>query len=342
MIRRKQTPEKNEAAKREKEHFNFSIFTFRSRIKGGFACRKLAKLEPQVNLLWNDCNATLYDAIRNHRKWISQTHFQGLVKGTSKELDINSQMIQAIRTKYVTRRIQFKKRKLRWRRRGSRNFLGRIRFNEQIASLERSEIYYKGEYYKFGNSWNSRNSHQRKIKRKVKSGSLSQDARSHWYPNVTCKVLVLKNKYTVELVGINVGVKTSALLIDGAVIENNSAHRANKKRQVKDIHASIQNRRKDSLHKETTKVGKKCHSAFVGDVSGKFVQSRNGKSSADENFSTIICSHCFEKIGPSGLSDLEVRGSICSECQSRHDQGINAAKSILRFGRESLRVANAA
>ena len=110
---------------------------------------------------------------------------------------------------------------------------------------------------------------------------------------------------------------------------------------------------------------KKYHTVFVGDVSGKFVQSGNGKSSTDasigvirdllkykamrhsgncyevnENSSTATCSACHNKTGPSGLSGLGVREWTCSECHAHHDdRDINASKNILRFGRESLRAA---
>ncbi len=152
------------------------------------------------------------------------------------------------------------------------------------------------------------------------------------------------------------------------MIENKAEFRGlEKKKQSKKIHAKIKNKRKDFLHKETTKIAKKYHSVFVGDVSGKFVQSGNGKSSTDasigvirdflkykairrsghyyevnENSSTITCSHCHKKTGPSGLSGLGVREWICSECHVHHDRDINAALNILRVGRDSLRAAKAA
>ena len=99
----------------------------------------------------------------------------------------------------------------------------------------------------------------------------------------------------------------------------------------------------------------------VGDVSGKFVQSGNGKSSTDasigvirdllkykairhsgycievnENSSTVTCSACHKKTGPSGLSGLGIREWICSECGTAHDRDINAAKNILAAGHRRL------
>lgn len=55
----------------------------------------------------------------------------------------------------------------------------------------------------------------------------------------------------------------------------------------------------------------------------------------NEMFSTVTCSTCFERTGPSGLSALGVREWIC-KCGAVHDRDVNAAKNILRFGRESL------
>ena len=213
---------------------------------------------------------------------------------------------------------------------------------------------------------------------RILTGSFSQDAQGHWYVNLACEVAKLDHRHQAQEVGIDLGLKTSAVLSDGIVIENRSefkkleeklgkAQRARKKKQGKRIHAKIKNKRRDFLHKETTKIARKYHTVFVGDVSGKFVQSGNGKSSTDasigvirdllkykaikhsgycyevsENSSTVTCSICHKRTGPSGLSGLGVREWTCSECHAHHDRDMNAAKNILRFGRESLRAAKAA
>jgi len=52
----------------------------------------------------------------------------------------------------------------------------------------------------------------------------------------------------------------------------------------------------------------------------------------NEMFSTITCSVCGSRSGPSGLSDLGVRNWICSSCGTQHDRDINAAKNILNVG----------
>ncbi|MBF0208113.1 MAG: transposase [Oligoflexia bacterium] len=39
---------------------------------------------------------------------------------------------------------------------------------------------------------------------------------------------------------------------------------------------------------------------------------------------------------PKGLKSLAVREYVCSGCGVRHDRDINAARNILRIGRDSL------
>jgi len=362
---------KRKMAKRKEKDPNQVTTTLRYRIKDASEMNRLDGLARAVNFVWNYCNETSYNAIRNHGKFLSEFDLQALTTGSGKELGISSVTVQAICKEYVTRRTQFKKRKLRWRTsRGSKRSLGWIPFKTNAIQVEGNKVYYLSHGYKI---WLSR-----PIEGRILSGSFSQDVQSHWYVNLACEVSKIDHKHTVEEVGIDLGLKTSAVLSDGTVIDNTAEYRkleeklgktqrVNKKKQAKKIHARIRNKRRDFLHKETTKIAKKYHTVFVGDVSGKFVQSGNGKSSSDasigvirdllkykairhsgycfevnESSSTVTCSHCHKKTGPSGLSDLGVREWTCSECHAHHDRDVNAAKNILRFGRESLRATKVA
>ena len=77
--------------------------------------------------------------------------------------------------------------------------------------------------------------------------------------NLACEVSKIENQHSVEDVGIDLGLKTSAVLSDGTLIENQSefkklqeqlgkAQRAKKKNQAKKLHAKIKNKRRDYLH----------------------------------------------------------------------------------------------
>jgi transposase len=57
--------------------------------------------------------------------------------------------------------------------------------------------------------------------------------------------------------------------------------RSAKKRRTQAIHAKITNSRKHFLHKETTKIADVYGFMCVGNVSGRWLQATNGKSSAD-------------------------------------------------------------
>ncbi len=363
-------PKRKMAAKMPKDP-NVVTTTLRYRIKDASKRVLLDQLARSVNFVWNYCNETSFNAIRNHGKWLSAIDLKNLTSGSAKELGISSVTVQAICEEYAIRRIQFKKRKLRWRiSQGSKRSLGWIPFKANSIQVKGDRVTYLGKEFRI---WLSR-----PIEGRILAGSFSQDAQGHWYVNLACEVARIAHRHEVEDVGIDLGLKTSAVLSDGAVIENQAqykklevklgkAQRAKKKRQAKKIHAKIKNKRRDFLHKETTKIARKYHTVFVGDVSGKFVQSGNGKSSTDasigvirdllkykamrhsgycfevsENSSTVTCSICHKRTGPIGLSGLGVREWTCSECHAHHDRDVNAAKNILRFGRESLRAAKAA
>jgi len=345
-----------------------SFLTYRFRIKGGSSKRRLSLLSPAVNMVWNYCNATSYKAVRDRSEWLSAYDLWPLLKGVSKEIGINSQTVQAISSEFVTRRVQFKKKKLRWRTsKGAKKSLGWIPFNGQTIKVENNSIRYNGQEYKF---WKSR-----EFPSNVKCGNFSEDASGNWYVNFVVEVKVEQANHLVKEVGLDLGLKDLAVLSDAVKIENPRIYakyeeklanfqRHGKKKQARKLSAKIKNTRKDFIHKKTLELVKKYKTIFVGDVSGNFLQKTNGKSSQDastgmfrqilsykavrhqgvvvdvsEFASTITCSECFEKSGPSGLSDLGVREWECSFCKAFHDRDVNAAKNILRVGRDSLRAA---
>lgn len=139
------------------------------------------------------------------------------------------------------------------------------------------------------------------------------------------------------------------------------AQRARKKKQVRKIHASVANRRKDWIEKTTTRLVERCERIAVGDVSAsKLKKAGLGKSVSDaawgifrrrleekartrqvscvivsEAYSSQTCHHCLERSGPRGRPMLGVRVWTCSGCGMTHDRDQNAAKNIFRkaYGR---------
>lgn len=155
-------------------------------------------------------------------------------------------------------------------------------------------------------------------------------------------------------------------LYRGAEAKLAVAQRANKKQRVKAIHAQIANRRKDFLHKLSTRLVKENGAIFVGNVNAAGLAKTNmAKSVLDagwssframlqykcdhaavwfeevnERYTTQTCSDCgaLPDSRPKGIAGLGIREWTCSECGSVHDRDTNAARNILARGHARLAV----
>src|SRR5262249_30047237 len=173
---------------------------------------------------------------------------------------------------------------------------------------------------------------------------------------------------------IDLGLKDLATLSTGEKIEMPSfyrkseerlgkSQRARKTKRARAIHAKITNRRKDFLHKASSKLASKYGLVIVGNVSPlKMAQTSMAKSVLDagwsrfkdmlswklrlcsggmllevsEHLTTQVCSDCRSIGGPRGLQDLGIREWACSDCGTVHDRDVNAARNILRVGLHTL------
>lgn len=339
--------------------------TIKIRIKDSTSAKHLKQMSRSVNYVWNYCNETSFDSIRNRSKWLSGFDLNKLTAGSSKELGLHSQTVQAVCEEYALRRIQFKKRKLRWRTKRS---LGWVPFKKIGIKIQNGDILF-----------------QKKIIRLFQperippegtygAGEFCEDSRGRWY-------FCISFKYETEAsnpcgqVGIDLGLTSVATLSNGKKVANNHyfrmmekrlgvAQRSRKKRLAKSIHAKIKNCRMDALHKASTEIVKENKIIVVGKLSAKklaktkmaksindagttmFKTMLKYKASAhqrwfvevDETNTTRTCSGCevIPASSPKGLKGLSIREWVCCECGATHDRDINAAMNILRIGRDAL------
>ena len=317
-----------------------------------------------INFVWNYCNETSFKAVRYNREWLSSGDLQDLTQGSSRELGLNSASIQMVCREYVQKRIQFKKRKLRFRGKKS---LGWVPFRKDSIKFKNGSVVFNKRTYQVFQP-------ERLPEGKFCSGEFCEDSRGNWYICIPVEVDVEKTKSKGE-VGIDLGLKDVATLSDGTKVANNKyfrmmenklakAQRRKDKKKARKIHAKIRNRRLDTLHKASTNIIKKNELIVVGKFGAKnLVKTKMAKSineagtimfktmlkykasvhqcryvEVSENFSTQICSSCGVNpaSSPKGVKDLGVREWVCSDCGAVHDRDVNAAMNILRFGRESL------
>jgi putative transposase len=180
---------------------------------------------------------------------------------------------------------------------------------------------------------------------------------------------------SVPSLGIDLGLRTFAAFTDEAIAPIEAerfyrdlepalarAQRARHRNRARVIHAKIANRRKDFLHKLSTRLVKGNGAIVVGNVNASaLAKTRLAKSvldtgwsafrtmlqykcadagvwsdEVDEAFSTQTCSVCNSRAGPKGRKDLGIRGWQCTVCEAVHDRNVNAAHNILAAGHRRL------
>ena len=132
---------------------------------------------------------------------------------------------------------------------------------------------------------------------KFRSASFNEDSRGRWYFNVVVDVEPETSEGT-QSVGIDLGCKESATDSNGNGVTGREyraleqklsiAQRANNKNRVKAIHAKIENRGQDALHKYSRKLVNENAAIFVGNVSSQaMVKTKKAKSALDAGWGLL-------------------------------------------------------
>jgi putative transposase len=337
------------------------VRTLRLKVKReGYAWLNSAAIE--INQVWNYANATSYKAARpfaGKGKWLSAFDLDKLTAGATEYFDhIGSETIQRVNAGLATRRRQFKKAKLRWRvSRGTKRSLGWVPFKAAQLKRKGKSLRFSGKAFRVferelleGTTW--------------KSGCFAQDAVGDWWLCVPVEREVSHSVAPKEAVGIDLGLKDIAATSDGDKLEAGHfywnieqeiamAQRRGHRRQAKRLHRTAARRRKDALHKFSSKIVNQYQTIKIGDVSSvKLVKTRMAKSVLDagwgilktqlqykgqqagrsviivnERDSTRTCSDCSALTGPTGLDMLVVRVWVCSACGVTHDRDVNSARN---------------
>lgn len=347
--------------------------TYQFRLKDGNLKQLLKQLAWETNLVWNFVNEIVRKRWKESRRYTNEEDLNKLLKGASKFLSINAQSIQAIAQEYLLK-LKTTKKFLRWR--NVKKHLGWLPFKGQTFKFHGGYAVYNKIKLRL---WQHRSLPEGA---EIKTGSFGEDARGRWYLNLVVEAAKLPLEEAPPpdtFVGIDPGLKTVMTTSDGGKFERHNltrtyaaklakAQRRKKKKQAKKLHAKIKNARKDFNHKASLDLVRNYKIIFFGNASSKRLAKTNMSSGVhdaawgqlkefchykslrrggmmleiNERKSTITCSSCLEDTGPSGLSGLGVREWICSECHVHNDRDVNAAKNILRVGRDSLRAAKAA
>ena len=322
-----------------------------------------------VNRVWNYVNELSHRNIIDHGRFLSAYDLHPFTKGSGQLLGLHSQTVQVVTQEYVTRRKQFRKNRLAWRKtHGVRRSLGWVPVNTGAAVWHNGQVRFNGHYYQV---WDSYGLSQYTFR----SGCFVEDARGRWYFCVVVSVKPEKRCGTGS-VGVDLGLKTTATPSHGKALDAGRfyrdqerklaiAQRARHKKRVQAIHAKIRNRRHDALHKFSRELVNNNALIVVGNVSSSGLAKTNmAKSVLDagwstlrtllhykseyaggvflevnEAYTTVTCSACNSRTGPTGQEGLRIREWTCRACGITHEcRDINAAKNILALGHQGLAV----
>ncbi|QUH03635.1 IS200/IS605 family element transposase accessory protein TnpB [Saccharopolyspora erythraea] len=210
--------------------------------------------------------------------------------------------------------------------------------------------------------------------------TVSRDAADRWFVSLLVETAVEQHAPADAAVGVDAGISSLVTLSTGEKITNprhekrdrarlaraqrelarrqkGSNNRAKARHKVARVHARITDRRRDHLHKVTTRLVRDNQTVVIEDLNvrgmlGNGTLARAISDAAWSEFRTMLeykaawygrglvvidrwfpssktCSACGR---PARSMPLHIREWTCGSCGSRHDRDVNAAKNILAAG----------
>ncbi len=345
------------------------IFAYKYRIRDSSSKVRLKKLASSVNFVWNYINELSFENIKRHNRILTTYDIQGYLNGAASELKLRASTLQELARFYVKARKTFKKRKLSWR--STKRSHGWIPLRADNFKLKGDVVYYCGHQFKL---WKHRELPQG-AKIKTGSFVQDARDRWYLNVNWELPDIVL-HPFPGTEVGIDLGIKNQLTLSTGETFTRGSetkkyavdlarAQRARKKKRVKTISAKAANRRSDWTHKVTTDIVRRFATIFVGDLKTSSLVEKGTLSNCsglydaapssikhclnykakklggachivNEAYTSVTCSYCDVRSGPTGTGGLAIREWTCDNCGATHSRDVNAAQNILRRGHSTL------
>jgi len=287
--------------------------------------------------------------------------FQNLLADHGKVLGIPSHTLQAVLVQAHDAWTRcFKKLAKKPRLKGRRNKLISIPFPDPIKPSKDNKISipsFKG--FRF---------HKQELPEgKIKRGRIVKRA-SGWYLQLTIDAERIIERKDNNIIGIDPGFKDLLTLSNGRKIENpkeydnglrrlGQAQRGRNKKLIARLHERIKNQKKDRNHKLSRELVENNIKIFFSKDNIKGIQKKFGKSVSNANHyqlrqmlkyksslcgteyievgskgSTLTCSDCGARSGPTGFTGLSVREWVCTSCGVIHDRDVNAAINTLIIG----------
>jgi putative transposase len=312
----------------------------------------------------NKCD--LFKKIKQKYNWMSESDSQGLCN-TYQDLNIAYSRFFNKVSKFP----RFKKKK---DKNSYRNGMGRKSIDKLIDG---SKIYIpKAGLVKFREDYDFSKLNVKKIR----NLTIERSKTNKYYCSICCDVEQEEYEHTGQVIGIDLGIKDLVIDSNGNKYKNHKyQYKAEKKikhlqrlysKKVKGsknqekarlklatAHEKLCNKRKDNLHKITTKIIRDNDVICIENLAVKNMMKNHhlAKAIQDASFGTLVsmlkykaawhnrqivevgrfypssklCSNCGHRMSYMGL---EIRNWTCPNCRTQHDRDVNAAINIKNEG----------